>query len=57
MKTQAPQDIHSTGKAPRRDSRDWRYGSEGRKTRKPQPRRQSTRQAVLQAYGREGGLR
>lgn len=41
-----------------RDSRDWRnVSSEDRPKRntRRQPRRQNTRQAVLQAYSREGG--
>ena len=43
----------------RRDSRDWRnVSSDDRPKRRDRrtPRRQSTRQAVLQAHAREGGF-
>lgn len=42
---------------PRRDSRDWRNVASPTKRKRKGPRRQNTRQAVLQAYAREGGLR
>lgn len=48
-------DPHSTGKAPRRDRRDWRQSYDTPKGKRPTPKRQGTRAAVLAAHKREGG--
>lgn len=51
-----PTDVYSTGKAPKRDRRDWRATYDGPRTKRPTAKRQGTRAAVIAAHKREGGF-
>lgn len=48
-------DIHSTGKASRRDRRDWRAEYDAPRAKRPTAKRQGTRQAAIATHLREIG--